>query len=80
MTKAKKRFQLVPGLMSYPTTPEGLGQYGLMIEDYLWWANNEREILNWMVEHLPQGADHHAGMFVYFPTDNDRIMFLLKWG
>ena len=69
----EKRFQMVsaPGLSS---------GYLLMIEDYMWWTTNEREILNWMADNLPHGIDHQQGMFVYFPTDNDRIAFLLKWG
>lgn len=50
-----------------------------MIEDYAWWMDNERDILNWMVDNMPQGIDHQQGMFLYFPTDRDRIGFLLRW-
>ena len=53
---------------------------GLMIQDYVWWMENEREILNWMAEHLPTGIDHQYGMTITFDTDQDRMMFLLKWG
>ena len=79
--KAKKRFQLLPDLMNYsfPDRKE-LGSYGLMIEDYVWWMDNERDILNWMVDHLPHGIEHQQGMMIYLPTENDRILFLLKWG
>jgi len=52
---------------------------GLMIQDYTWWNDNEREILNWMVEHLPRGIEHQQGMTVLFDTDQDRTMFLLRW-
>ena len=41
MTKAKKHFQLVPGIMNYGSGTPGLGTYGLMIEDYVWWMDNE---------------------------------------
>ena len=80
--KAEKRFQLVPGNMSFNPSQlnGGVGNYGLMIEDYVWWMDNERAILNWMVDNLPHGIEHQQGMFVYLPTENDRIMFLLKWG
>jgi len=44
--KAAKRFQLVPGIMNYGSGEHGLGTYGLMIEDYVWWMDNERDILN----------------------------------
>jgi hypothetical protein len=52
---------------------------GLMIQDYAWWHDNEREILNWMAEHLPRGIEHQQGMTVTFDTDQDRMMFLLRW-
>lgn len=75
-----KRFQLVPGIMRYGLSDrEGLGQYGLMIADYVWWMDNEREILNWMVDNLPKGIEHQQGMMIYLPTENDRIIFLLRW-
>jgi hypothetical protein len=79
MTTPSKRFQLVPSVMNYVTSSQGLGTYGVMIEDFVWWMDNEREILNWMVDNMPQGIDHLQGMFIYFPTDQDRIGFLLRW-
>lgn len=78
--KAKKRFQLVPQVMQSGFVRDELGLHGLMIEDYVWWMDNERAILNWMVDNLPHGIEHQQGMMVYLPTENDRIMFLLKWG
>jgi hypothetical protein len=79
--KAAKRFQLVPGLIgSNGLFNTGIGNYGLMIEDYVWWMDNERDILNWMVDNLPHGIEHQQGMMVYLPTENDRILFLLRWG
>ena len=66
------RFQLC----SNPASPSP----ELMIVDYIWWADNEREILNWMNEALPRGVDHHQGMVLSFDTEFDRINFLMKWG
>jgi hypothetical protein len=51
-----------------------------MIEDFIWWMDNEREILNWMVDRLPRGIEHQEGMSLVFDNEQDRIMFLLKWG
>ena len=79
MTTPSKRFQLLPGAMSFSAGNQGLGAYGLMIEDFVWWMDNERDILNWMVDNMPQGIDHQQGMCIYFPTDRDRIGFLLRW-
>ena len=53
--------------------------YGLMIQDYMWWTDNEREILNWMNLNLPNGVDHQEGMVITFDDDKDRMMFLLRW-
>jgi len=79
MTTPSKRFQLVPGMMNTHPGYNEIGAYGLMIEDFAWWMDNERNILNWMVDNMPQGIDHQQGMFIYFPTDRDRIGFLLRW-
>jgi hypothetical protein len=54
-------------------------KHGLMIQDYMWWTDNEREILNWMAENLPNGIDHQEGMTITFDTDKQRMMFLLRW-
>jgi hypothetical protein len=73
MTKTfEKRFQLV-------NSPFG-GQPSLVIVDYTWWAECEREILNWMVEGLPRGIEHQQGMTITFDNDYDRINFLIRWG
>jgi hypothetical protein len=55
-------------------------RHGIMIADYTWWHINEREILNWMAQHLPRGIDHQQGMTVEFDSEQERTMFLLKWG
>jgi hypothetical protein len=52
---------------------------GLMIQDYMWWHTNEREIYNWMAENLPEGIDHQQGMTITFDTAQQRMMFLLRW-
>lgn len=52
---------------------------GLMIEDYMWWSENEREILNWMAEHLPRGIEHQQGMTIEFDNEKQRMHFLLRW-
>jgi hypothetical protein len=52
----------------------------LIIVDYIWWIDNEREILNWMAERLPRGIDHQEGMMLNFDNDYDRINFLMRWG
>jgi hypothetical protein len=67
---ADKRFQLA-GMF---------GQPGLMITDYIWWLDNEREILNWMTENLPNGIDHQQGMTISFDSERDVINFLMRWG
>ena len=66
------RFQLVSNPID--------GLRSLMIVDYLWWSDNEGEILNWMNETLPQGIDHLEGMTIRFDNDFDRISFLMRWG
>lgn len=69
---SQKKFQLIPRLTD--------GSLCLMIIDAMWWIDNEREVLNWMAEILPQGIDHLEGMVLKFDNDYDRINFLMRWG
>jgi hypothetical protein len=55
------------------------GAYLLIIEDYVWWTNNEREIFNWMVANLPRGIEHQQGMVIALDTEQQRLHFLLRW-
>jgi hypothetical protein len=54
-------------------------QHGCMIADYMWWHDNEREILNWMAEHLPRGIEHQQGMTIQFDSEQDALLFMLRW-
>lgn len=66
------RFQLTSSPMS--------GSKSLLIADWAWWEQNEREILNWMTETLPRGIEHQQGMVIQFDNDFDCINFLMRWG
>lgn len=70
--RPEKRFQLA----SHPYSGQ---RCLLMIVDYMWWTENEREILNWMEDNLPNGIDHQQGMVLTFDSEKQRMMFLLKW-
>lgn len=72
MERPEKRFQLASSLY-------GGQSYLLMIQDYMWWTENEREILNWMADNLPRGIEHQQGMVLSFDTEKQRMMFLLRW-
>jgi hypothetical protein len=76
-------YKLFKSFMEKPTSrflPYDLHyKYGLMIQDYMWWTANEREIYNWMAENLPNGIEHQQGMTITFDNDKQRMMFLLRW-
>jgi hypothetical protein len=55
------------------------GGYMLIIEDYAWWHVNHYDVTDWMLEHLPRGVDHQAGMIITFDTEEQRTWFMLKW-
>lgn len=55
------------------------GQQILMIADYMWWTANEPEILSWMDANLPRGRDHQQGMILTMDSEQDLMMFLLRW-
>ena len=51
----------------------------LMIADYMWWTANEHEILPWMDANLPRGRDHQTGMVLTLDSEQDLMLFLLRW-
>ena len=51
----------------------------LLIEDWSWWEDNEREIYNWMAEHMPIGIEHHQGAVLTFDTEKELMIFLVRW-
>jgi len=54
-------------------------QPSLIIVDYQWWTDNEPAIYEWMDERLPGGRGQHQGMVILFGSDQDRLMFLMRW-
>jgi len=53
--------------------------YYIIINNYVWWAANEKEIYAWMKQCLPNGIEHHKGMVVTLNHEHDVTNFLLKW-
>lgn len=53
--------------------------YYIIIADYRWWVDNEKEIYTWMRINLPQGTQHHQGMVVTLKNEQDVSNFLLRW-
>ena len=51
----------------------------LIIEDYAWWVQNNKEIVEWMDNNLQRGRNHQQGMVLTFDTDQQRMMFMLRW-
>ena len=51
----------------------------LIIEDYAWWVQNDKEIVMWMDDNLPRGRDHQQGMVITFDNEQQRLMFMLRW-
>jgi hypothetical protein len=51
----------------------------LIIEDFAWWAQNDRDITEWMDANLPRGRNHQQGMVINFDNNEQRAWFLLKW-
>ena len=54
------------------------GQLSLIIEDYVHWVQNIKEIEAWIANH--ETTIKQSGMVIYFENDADRTMFLLRWG
>jgi len=55
-------------------------QPSLIILDQDYWQANEYEIQEWMAANLPRGIHHQFGMTLNFEKEQERMMFLLRWG
>lgn len=51
----------------------------LLIVNYMWWTEYEKEIHAWMNKNLPRGTEHQQGMVLSFDSEQERAWFLLKW-
>ena len=58
---------------------ESMPHYYIVISDYRWWVDNEKEIYTWMKVNLPRGIAHHQGMVVILDDEQDASNFLLRW-
>jgi len=58
---------------------EEMPHYYIIISDFNWWADNEKEIYTWMDQCLPRGRKHQQGMVVIIEHQADASNFLLKW-
>ena len=58
---------------------EEMPHHYIIIRDYKWWNDNEREIYAWMDECLPNGRKHQQGMVVVIEKASDASNFLLRW-
>lgn len=54
-------------------------QVMLIIEDFVWWTQNNKEIVEWMDLHLPRGKEHQQGTVINFDNNEQRSWFLLRW-
>jgi hypothetical protein len=58
---------------------EAMPSHYIIISDFKWWTENEREIYAWMDECLPRGHKHQEGMVVVIDDPADASNFLLRW-
>ena len=58
---------------------EEMPYHYIIIADYMWWSQNEKEIYKWMDECLPKGRKHQQGMVVVIENESDASNFLLRW-
>ena len=49
----------------------------LIIEDYVFWTQNQTAIIEWISTH--GSGIRQEGMVLHFEHDADRTMFLLRW-
>lgn len=80
-----EKFTFLNGVMQLPTGGKFLAAQSpgnrdlmLIIEDYVYWVQNIKEIEAWIADHGT--SIRQSGMIINFDNDQDRTMFLLRWG
>lgn len=58
---------------------EEMPDHYIIIRDYKWWSQYEKEIHAWMRDCLPRGIEHHKGMVLTIENETDVSNFLLRW-
>jgi hypothetical protein len=51
----------------------------LLILDYTYWIKRQYEIETWCKDSFNNTLSPHGGL-LYFDSEDDRMLFLLKWG
>lgn len=51
----------------------------LIIADYAYWVENQKDLEQWMRNTLPRGLAHQQGMILNFDNEEQRTWFLLRW-
>ena len=69
--------QMVTGNKFIPAKSPMDGELMLIIEDYVYWVNNQTEIELWMKQY--GSGIRQEGMVLHFDHDADRTMFMLRW-
>ena len=69
--------QMQPGSRFIPAKGPMDGELMLIIEDYVFWVQNQTAIVDWIAQH--GSGIEQKGMVLYFKNDSDRTMFLLRW-
>ena len=54
-------------------------KHGVRIADYKWWHDNHYDVTDWMREHMPRGEEHALGMTIGFDSEQDVLLFMLRW-
>lgn len=70
--------QMQAGGKFIPAMSPVTGALMLIIEDYVHWVNNQKDIEKWIDEY--GSGIRQTGMVLHFDHDADRTMFLLRWG
>jgi len=71
------RFYSVHTYMMTPNVAIPNPESMLLLFDYKWFVNNEKEIKDWCARTLSKFEQ--TGMVLHFANEKEKMLFLLKW-
>jgi hypothetical protein len=64
-------------VISHGAITEGSGY--IVLTDFLHWTKHEEELRDWCTNNLSKGASAFEGAIIEYTSEEELVMFILRW-